>query len=166
MTGLVLALVLASAIAHATWNFLLKRSGHQEAFLWLLLASASVLLVPVGATLLWFNTINQPGWWLVLVTIILHVLYFLLLCKGYSQADLSLVYPIARGMGPMLVPILAVLILGERIAPVAIGGIVAIVVGIFVISWWGNWRKTLREPLLMIKNPGTRCRVAVQATAE
>lgn len=117
MTGLALALVLVSSLAHATWNLLLKRSGNQEAFLWCLLASASVLLVPVGATLLWFNPISQPGWWLVLATIILHVFYFVLLGKGYAQGDLSLVYPIARGMGPMLVPVLAVLILEETIAP-------------------------------------------------
>jgi len=156
MTGLALVLVLASSIAHATWNLLLKRSGHQEAFLWWLLASASVLLAPLGVTLLWFSPISQPGWWLVLATIILHVFYFVLLGRGYSNADLSLVYPIARGMGPMLVPILAVFILGESIAPLAIAGIFAIVVGIYVISWWGHWAETLREPLRIIKNPGIR----------
>jgi drug/metabolite transporter (DMT)-like permease len=156
MTGLALALVLLSSIAHATWNLLLKRSENQEAFLWWLLGSASLLLVPVGATLLWLYPIGQTGWWLVLATIVLHIFYFVLLGKGYAQGDLSLVYPIARGMGPMLVPVLAVLILGERISAPAIAGIVAIVIGIYIISWWGKWGETLKEPLRIVRTPGTR----------
>ena len=94
----------------------------------------SVLLAPLGGVLLWRNPIEQPGWWLVLATIGLHVFYFVLLGRGYAQGDLSLVYPIARGVGPMLVPVLAVIILGERIEPLAITGVVAIVLGIYTIS--------------------------------
>ena len=156
MTSLSLGLILMSALAHSTWNFLLKQSGDQEVFVWCLLVSASVLLAPLGAVLFWLHPFAVTGWWFVLATIVLHILYFVLLGRGYALADLSLVYPIARGIGPMLVPILAVLILGETIAPLAIFGIAAIVTGIFTVSWSGQFHRLLREPLSILRNPGTR----------
>jgi drug/metabolite transporter (DMT)-like permease len=156
MTGLSLGLVLLSALAHSTWNLLLKRSGDKEIFVWWLLAAGSVLLAPLGGALLWFNPIQQPGWWLVLATVVLHIFYFVMLGRGYAQGDLSLVYPIARGIGPMLVPVLAVLVLSETIELLAIIGIAAIVVGIYIVSWWGNFRRLIRQPLAILKNSGTR----------
>ena len=120
MTALSLGLVLISALAHSTWNFLLKRSGDKQVFMWLLLVSASVLLVPVGAVLFWLHPFGHPGWAFILATIALHMLYFVFLGRGYTQGDLSLVYPIARGISPMLVPILAVVVLSESIAGPAI----------------------------------------------
>ena len=156
MTGLSLGLILVSALAHSTWNLLLKRSGNQEIFVWWLLVAASVLMAPLGAVLLWFNPVDQPGWWLVLATVVMHSLYFLLLGRGYAQGDLSLVYPIARGIGPMLVPVLAVVILGETMAPPAIAGVVAIIAGIYIVSWWGSFRRLVRRPLAFLTNSATR----------
>jgi len=156
MTALALGLVLASALAHSTWNFLLKRSGDKQLFMWWLLVTASVMFVPVGVVLFLLHPFGHPGWIFVLATIILHMLYFVLLGKSYTHGDLSLVYPIARGIGPMLVPILAVLILSESIDGLAIIGIIAIVAGIYTISWWGNFAALLRDPLEIIKNIGTR----------
>ena len=134
MSGLSLGLVLISALAHATWNFLLKRSGHQEVFVWLLLVTASIFLVPLGVALFWFHPFSHPGWAFVLATVTLHILYFVLLGRSYALGDLSLVYPIARGIGPMLVPILAVVIFNENLAGPAIVGIVIIVCGIYTAA--------------------------------
>ena len=156
MTGVSLVLVLLSALAHSTWNLLLKRSSDKEVFVWWLLVAGSVLLAPLGGVLLWRNPIEQPGWWLVLATIGLHIFYFVLLGRGYTRGDLSLVYPIARGVGPMLIPVLAVIILGEKIDPLAIIGVAAIVLGIYTVSWWGNFRQLIHQPLAILKNPGTR----------
>ena len=156
MTGLSLGLILLSSLAHATWNFLLKRSADKEVFVWWLLVAATVLLAPLGGILLWLYPVQNPGWWLVIGTIVLHILYFVLLGRGYAAGDLSLVYPIARGMGPMLVPILAVLILHEFVGRLAIVGIATIVLGIYVISWWGNFSSIFRHPLAILKNSGTR----------
>ena len=156
MTALALSLVLASALAHSTWNFLLKRSGDKQVFMWWLLVSASIMLVPVGVVLSLLHPLGHPGWIFVLATIALHMLYFFWLGKGYTHGDLSLVYPIARGMGPMLVPILAVVILNESIGGLAIVGIIAIIAGIYTISWWGNFTALLRDPLEIVKNSGTR----------
>ena len=156
MTALALGLVLASALAHSTWNFLLKRSGDKQVFMWWLLVTASIMFVPVGVVLFVLHPFGYPGWVFVLATIALHMLYFVLLGKGYTHGDLSLVYPIARGMGPMLVPILAVVILGESIGGLAILGIIAIIAGIYTISWWGNFTALVRDPLEIVKNSGTR----------
>jgi drug/metabolite transporter (DMT)-like permease len=156
MTSLSLALVLLSAVAHVTWNLLLKRSSNKEVFVWGLLVSSSVLLVPLGVVLLWFNPINQPGWWFILATIVLHIFYFVLLGRGYARADLSLVYPVARGTGPMLVPILAVVILREAVGLPAAVGIAAIILGIYTVSWWGSFHRLARRPLEFLKDGGTR----------
>jgi drug/metabolite transporter (DMT)-like permease len=164
MTAMSLGLVLLSALAHSSWNLLLKRSEDKEVFVWWLLVAASVTLAPLGVVLLWLNPIQPPGWWLVLATVVLHTFYFVLLGRGYAQGDLSLVYPIARGMGPMLVPVLAVLVLGEEIHSLAVVGIIAIVVGIYTISWWGSFNQLLRRPLTFLSNGGTRYAVLTGLT--
>ena len=164
MTSLALGLILLSSIAHATWNFLLKSSGDKEVFVWCLLISASVLLVPLGAVLAWFNPIDSLGWWFILATILLHIVYFVFLGRGYAEGDLSLVYPIARGVGPMLVPVLAVIFLEETMALQAILGVAAIVAGIYVVSWWGNFRRLARRPLDLLRNPATRYAVLTGLT--
>ena len=156
MTALSLALVLLSAVAHASWNLLLKRAGDPEVFAWSMLAVSTVLLAPLGIALLLFNSVGFPGLWFALATMVLHVFYFIMLGRGYAQGDLSLVYPVARGIGPMLVPVLAVIFLHETIEPLAIVGIAAIIGGIYTISWWGNFHQVLRSPLLFLKSAGMR----------
>ena len=98
MTTVSLVLVLLSAFAHASWNLMLKRADDPEVFAWCLLAVSSVILFPVGVLLFFFNPVGFPGMWFVLATIILHTFYFILLGRGYAQGDLSLVYPVARGI--------------------------------------------------------------------
>lgn len=164
MTGLSFGLIILSALAHSTWNFLLKRSDDNELFIWLLLATASLLMLPLGVTLFWFYPFGHPGWFFLLLTVALHMLYFLFLGRSYTMGDLSLVYPIARGIGPMLVPILAVVILSESVAGLAIVGIVAIVLGIYTVTWWGNFGSVIRDPLEFLKSPGTRYAVLTGLT--
>ncbi|MCY4366765.1 MAG: DMT family transporter [Chloroflexi bacterium] len=156
MTTLALILVLLGSAAHSGWNLLLKRSDNKEIFVWSLLVGSSLLLAPLGAVLFWLNPIPPPGYWLVLATIVVHVYYFVLLGRGYARGDLSLVYPIARGIGPMLVPVLAVLTLGEQIAWPAVLGIVSIVVGIYIVSWWGRFRDIVSRPLSFLRDGGIR----------
>ena len=164
MTAVSLVLVILSALAHATWNLLLKRAGDPQVFAWWLLVVASVLLAPFGLGLLWFNSVGFPGLWFVLATVCLHVFYFNLLAAAYAQGDLSLVYPVARGMGPMLVPVLAVIFLDEVVEPMAIVGIIAIIFGIYTISWWGNFHQVLRSPLLFLRSAGMRYAVLTGLT--
>jgi len=164
MTALSLILVLLSAVAHASWNLMLKRAGDPEVFAWVMLVVGSILLAPVGLALLWYNSMDFPGLWFLLASVVLHVFYFMLLARGYATGDLSLVYPVARGMGPMLVPVLAVILLGEIVETMAIVGIAAIVGGIYTISWWGNFHQVLRSPLLFLRSAGMRYAVLTGLT--
>jgi len=91
-----------------------------------------------------------------LATIALNASYVNLLALSYAEGDLSLVYPVARGMGPMIVPVLAVVFLSETIKPLAIGGIADIVGRIYTISWWGNFHQVLRRPLLFLSSAAMR----------
>ncbi len=152
MTALSFGLILLSALCHATWNLLLKRSGNQEVFAWALLIAGSVMLTPLGAVLFRFNPIEGPGWWFVLTTTVLEIFYFMTLGRAYSRGDLSMVYPIARGIGPMLVPVLAVLVLGEKVAWPAVAGIVMIIAGIFIVSWWGRFREIMAKPSVLLRD--------------
>ena len=104
------------------------------------------------------------GLWFMLATIALNVSYVNLLALSYAEGDLSLVYPVARGMGPMIVPVLAVVSLEETMEPLAIGGIVAIVGGIYTISWRGNLHQVLRRPLLFLSSAAMRYAVLTGLT--
>ena len=104
------------------------------------------------------------GLWFMLATIALNLSYVNLLALSYAEGDLSLVYRVARGMGPMIVPVLAVVVLSETMEPLAIGGIAAIVGGIYTISWWGNFHQVLRRPLLFLSSAAMRCAVLTGLT--
>jgi uncharacterized membrane protein len=69
------------------------------------------------------------------------------------HADLSLVYPLSRGIGTILVPILGITFLDEKITMVTLIGIVTIVAGIFIVYWWGQVSKIAIDPSAFFKNP-------------
>lgn len=141
MSTLALALVLAAAFLHATWNYLLKRSGGGVGFVWLFAAFSTLIYAPLALGLI---ILQKPQIGLIQIAFIfgsavLHTLYYLLLDKGYRVGDLSLVYPLARGSGPLLAVIAAILFLGERPSPLAIAGAIMIGVGVFALT--GDPRK-------------------------
>jgi drug/metabolite transporter (DMT)-like permease len=74
----------------------------------------------------------------ILLSGLIHLAYSLCLQRGYQVADLSVVYPVARGTGPMLSFLGAVLLLGERPSPRGVLGLLAVVVGIGLISTQGS----------------------------
>ena len=138
MTITALLLILIAAFIHALWNLLAKRAGGGGAvFVWLFTACSSALLWPVAVIL---YVIQQPdigwlGFGFMCGTAVLHLLYFIVLQRGYRVGDLSLVYPLARGTGPTLSTIMAVTILGERPTATTVAGLVLIVVGVLLLTW-------------------------------
>jgi drug/metabolite transporter (DMT)-like permease len=79
------------------------------------------------------------SWWLAFgVSGVIHLGYFVLLQRGYRVGDLSVVYPLARGTGPLLSVVAAVWWLGERPGPAALVGAAAVVAGVFVIGGLGS----------------------------
>lgn len=130
MTALATLMVLGSALMHATWNMLAKRSGHPLAFLWLVNVASMVIFLPVFAWALWEYGLPASSLPFVIATGILHILYISFLSQAYRYGALSIAYPISRGTGVMLVPIIAVPLLGEETAPVGLLGIGLVLLGI------------------------------------
>lgn len=143
MTTLALALVLASAFAHATWNFLAKRSDDTWAFTWAFNVVAAIVYLPIAIATSWAHPPSLGALSLILVTLALHVAYFNLLAASYARADLSIVYPVARGTGLLLIPIGAALFLGERIAPTGAISIGVIFLGVLTVHSRGKGRAAL-----------------------
>lgn len=137
MTGLALTLILAAAFIHASWNFLLKRSGGGTVFIWLFASLSALFYAPLALTVVWWT---QPalGWIsysLMLASALIHTAYYLLLDRSYrSGGDLSLVYPLARGSGPLITVIVAVLLLGEHPSTVALAGAALIAGGAVLLT--------------------------------
>jgi drug/metabolite transporter (DMT)-like permease len=131
VTAAALALVLVAAFAHAGWNYLLKRSGGGIGFVWLFAAVSALLYAPIAfGTFLWLQpNLGWPHIAAAAASAALHTVYYLLLDRGYRRGDLSLVYPVARATGPLLTVGLAMLLLGERPAPLAFAGALLISTG-------------------------------------
>ena len=146
MTAVALGLVLFSAFVHASWNFLLKKSGGGTG----LIAAASVLALlvyaPIVGAATWVQGYDFKPMHLAIMfgSGMIHTAYFLLLDRAYrSGGDLSIVYPLARATGPLLTIVVAILLLGERPGPTAIGG--AILIGASALLLTGNplrWHKS------------------------
>jgi drug/metabolite transporter (DMT)-like permease len=137
MSGTALALVLVAALLHATWNLAAKGvSSSRVAFVWLYVVSSAVVWLPVGV--LWVVLADErPAWpWLgaAVVSAGLHIVYQLVLQRGYAEGDLNLVYPLARGSGPLLTFLVALTVLGERPGAVAVAGVLTVVAGVVLIS--------------------------------
>ncbi len=136
MTTLALALVFASAFLHATWNLLSKRARGGAEFVWLFASLTVLVYAPLVAA---YAIVFKPAltWTHVLlaaVSSVLHILYFVFLQRGYRLGDLSLVYPTARGSGPALATVLAILVLGERPGLQALLGTLLVVASVFVLA--------------------------------
>lgn len=137
MTGFALALVLAAAFIHATWNFLAKRSGASgPTFVWLFSALTTVIYLPVViGFILWQRPhFDLTALWFIFGSFVLHLIYFLMLQQGYRVGDLSVVYPMARGTGPALSTVAAIILLGERPTPAALVGAFLVICGVFMLS--------------------------------
>lgn len=133
-----IVLVLTAAFAHAGWNLCAKRVPDGGAlFVWLGAVGGVVLLLPVATVIVVRD--GMPGlWWAAFgVSGVVHLAYFVLLQRGYRVGDLSVVYPLARGTGPLLSVVAAVWLLHERPGVPALVGAAAVVVGVFVIGGLG-----------------------------
>jgi len=133
-----LVLVLTAALFHSCWNALTKRAHDQFAFLCWAVAVASVLFLPVMLWALPPGGVPPSAWPFVIVTVVLHALYFYALGRSYRSGEFSLVYPVARGLGVALVPVLAAIFLDERPSSLGALGIAFVVVGIVALQWVGR----------------------------
>ena len=138
MSATALALILAAALAHATWNLFSKQASAAGAssFVWLMSLTATGLYAPVVAVsvLLSPPRLTSLDWVFMIGTGLLQVGYFLFLQAGYGLGDLSLVYPLGRGTGALLAALAGIVLLGERPGAAGISGIVLVVLGVLVLG--------------------------------
>jgi drug/metabolite transporter (DMT)-like permease len=135
-----LALVLASALVHATWNLWTKQVGpaaRSGTLMWVLVVISAVVYAPFALTLA-----IRTGWRpdatalaFIVGSGLIHVAYFLLLLRGYRVGDLSLVYPVARGTGPLLASTAAIVLFAEAPSVFSVAGVLLIVTGVAVLTW-------------------------------
>ncbi|WP_370947846.1 EamA family transporter [Amycolatopsis sp. cg5] len=137
MNGTALGLVLVAAVVHALWNLAAKRVvDGGAAFVFLYYTTSAVVFLPVAIVLLCTES-ERPQWsWLLasLGSAVLHVAYGIVLQRGYDAGDLSVVYPLARGTGPLVSVLAAVVFLHERPGLVGLLGALLVVAGVLVIS--------------------------------
>ncbi|MBS0541178.1 MAG: EamA family transporter [Proteobacteria bacterium] len=129
--ALLYGLVLASAIAHATWNALMKSAGDRvltmvalrAAGLMLGLAALPFVEWPAPESLKWLG-----------LTALVQFAYYVLLIRSYDVGDMSVVYPLARGLAPVLTTVAAFLVIGEQLGRGQIAAVLLISLGIMALS--------------------------------
>ena len=143
----VLAAVLAAAALHALWNSLVKSADDKFLFsgvvaIWcgaIALVAALVLPRPAGAAMPF-----------IVASAIIHIVYFILVGLLYRSADLSVAYPIMRGLAPLIAAIIALATLGEAPGPIASLGVAALVAGVLGMGASGLAHGRIDRPTIIV----------------
>ena len=134
MPVLIIVLVLISTFLHATWNFLIKKSEHPYEYVQLLALTSGAISLPLAIIFLFTDEFTILGVALSILSGLIHVFYFYFLGTAYRKADLSFVYPIARGTAVALVPIFGLFIIGESVSNLSLFGIFIVFLGILSLG--------------------------------
>jgi drug/metabolite transporter (DMT)-like permease len=130
-----LVLALGAAFLHAFWNLILARAPDIESATAVALVAGVVAFAPV--TVLAWDAEREVVPFLV-VTSCLQLLYFVLLAAAYGRAELSFVYPIARGSAPVLVLLVSLVVLGDSASATEIGGVFLVAAGVLLVRGIGG----------------------------
>src|SRR4051794_27320117 len=140
MTLPTLAIVLAAAFIHALWNLIVVAARDRTATTTIVIIFGALLFVPL-AVARW--DVQPQAWPYIALSSVLELVYFALLVSAYERADLSLVYPIARGSAPVIVLALAVAFTGAPTSAEQVAGVALVAAGVFVvrgIRGGAHWR--------------------------
>jgi drug/metabolite transporter (DMT)-like permease len=121
---------------HATWNVLVKVSADPLAMNTRATVVSAAIITPPALVIWWLA--GRPGlpvaaWPVLVASAIAEVAYFDLLSRAYRSGDISIVYPIARGLGPVIAIAGGLLLLGERLSRGEAIGVAALVGGIWLV---------------------------------
>ncbi|HEY5817398.1 MAG TPA: DMT family transporter [Mesorhizobium sp.] len=141
MTLASLLLVILAAFIHATWNLLAKCAApvgpvfvFYNHIIGAMIYAPWALYVAASGRIDW----SVQGVVFILLSTLIHLAYSLCLQRGYQVADLSVVYPVARGTGPMLSTMGAFLLLGETPSALGLLGMALVIAGIALIATRGD----------------------------
>ena len=142
------ALVLLAGLIHASWNIAAKKAKGDARFAFFTSVCMMFVWAPVGW---WAGRDVVQGWgvgeWsIVAASGVLHVLYFVVLLRGYRRADLTVVYPLARGSGPLISSAVAIVLLGEHLSALGAAGILGVAVGVFLIAGGVGMLRMAHDP--------------------
>src|SRR5215208_5404951 len=130
MPASALLLALGSAALHAAWNLLLARARDVEA------AAAATFVLSVAIALpfalVWWRA-DASVWPYALASTLLEVVYVVALALAYRGGEVSFVYPLTRGLAPVLVLAFGVVALSDGVSLAAAGGVVLVGVGIVLV---------------------------------
>ncbi|MFN7121978.1 MAG: EamA family transporter [Hydrogenophaga sp.] len=144
-----LGLIVLAGLIHAGWNIAVKKVGADARFAFFNAFLMMLVWAPLGW---WVGRDVVPGWgrveWLlVLASGVLHVFYYVILLRGYRKSDLTVVYPMARGTGPLLSSLVAIVLLGEQISALGVAGIAGVVGGVFLIAGGPGLLRAAHDPV-------------------
>lgn len=133
MDPLTIGLIFLSATFHSIWNFLAKRSQNKYVFSWWMKIIELIIYLPISFYLLISCKFVASGWFIVILSGIVHFVYWMLLSSSYTYSDLSVVYPIARS-APLFVAFFGVLFFGEQLSYMGVIGILCSMIGIYILT--------------------------------
>jgi drug/metabolite transporter (DMT)-like permease len=129
------ALALGAAVLHATWNVLVAGARDSEAATAVATLAGVVLLAPVAIVTGGVESSALP---FAAASAVLHVAYLALLARAYHGGEVSVVYPVSRGVAPVLVLAIGAVALGEGASPAQVAGVLAISAGVFLVQSGGT----------------------------
>jgi len=156
MSNLAFTLIVISAVMHAIWNLLVKRSRHKTVFIWWMFVASFTLfslLLPFSP-----ESFHLPGAetvQMIVIGAVCYVLYHLLNGRAYQSGDLSVVYPLSQS-SMIYVPIWGVLLLGERFSIQGVSGILLVIFGTFIVQMHRISFAELARPFRDFSSPSVR----------
>jgi drug/metabolite transporter (DMT)-like permease len=132
-------LVLGSAALHAFWNWLVADARDSHAIAAVAMLCGAIAFAP-AAILTW--DVDGAAWPFIAASAALELAYFALLATAYERADLTFVYPIARGAAPVLVLVVSVAALGADVSGGEAVGVLAVTGGVLLVRGIGRGSAT------------------------
>ncbi|TDR49919.1 putative membrane protein [Pseudomonas brenneri] len=150
-SDIAVTLVLISAFMHATWNAVVRAGSSR--FMTLALVDGTALLICLAALPL-VNVPSLQVWGYVLLSVVLNTIYRLFLIKAYETGDFGQVYPVMRGVPPVLVALFSYFLLHEHLSFQALAGVLLICLGIISLTFVRKMTALMLRPILMAVGAG------------
>lgn len=141
---LAVSLILLSAVLHASWNAILKSGRDRAAMIGVLNLAGAGISLPL---LLFVPLPSGEEWRWLGISVAIHIMYQLSLARMMATADYSLVYPISRGLGPLIVTLVSVLFLAEPLSALQILAICVLVAGAALSGFASAEKRFARPPM-------------------